>query len=287
MVILNKIEEIYKLLLKEYGHQGWWPLVNNKTLICEYNGGPTTDAERFEVCIGCILAQNTQWYPNVVRAIQQLKLGRPFTKEELEVIEQAEIHKGIIREKPKKQTTDKILTQNTSWKNVEKAVYNLNKENVLDINSIIKMDNNRLASLIRPSGYYNQKAIKLKVMAGFLKKNPIKRLKRIETKKLRELFLSIKGVGPETADSILLYAFNRPVFVVDAYTKRIFSRFGFIKNNATYNEIQDFFHKNLKSDEKIFNEFHALIVEHAKQHCKKTPVCKDCILKERCKYLIK
>ena len=102
---MNTLNQIYKTLNNEYGKQGWWPIINNKTLLCEYHtGAPKNDAERFEICIGAILAQNTSWYPGVVRALQQLKLGRPFTKKELEVIQKAEISQDGISENRKNKT---------------------------------------------------------------------------------------------------------------------------------------------------------------------------------------
>ena len=168
---MNKIIQIYKELKKRYGPQGWWPIVNNKTLICEYGiCAPRNEAESLEISIGAILTQGTQWYPNVIRAIQQLKLGREFTKKELEVIRQAEVYKGHIREKPRKQTTNHILTQNTNWKNVEKALFNLNKNNLINVEKINKIKREKLAELIKPSGYYNQKAKKLKNFSYFFNK---------------------------------------------------------------------------------------------------------------------
>ncbi|MEM3373622.1 MAG: endonuclease [Candidatus Woesearchaeota archaeon] len=180
-----------------------------------------------------------------------------------------------------------ILTQNTSWKNVEKAIIELNKRDLINIDKIIKIEIKELAQIIKSSGYYNQKAIKLKEIALFLKKNPINELKKFKINELRNLLLSIKGVGKETADSIILYAFNKPIFVIDAYTKRVFSRIGIIDEKLNYDEIQEIFQKNLPKNEKIYNEYHALIVEHAKKYCKKKPLCEFCILNKICKKLIK
>lgn len=164
-----------------------------------------------------------------------------------------------------------ILTQSTSWKNVEKALDNLRKNNALNKKAIIELKKEELALLIKSSGYHNQKARKLKEFANFNKELT------------RENLLSVWGLGPETVDSILLYAYDLPFFVVDSYTKRIFSRLGLIKSNK-YEVFQDFFHKNLSKDFKLFNEFHALIVEHAKKFCKKTPECSNCPLKKVCKF---
>lgn len=259
VIMKNEIRKFYSRLKNSYGPQGWWPIINNETLICEYGvGAPRNESEVFEICIGCILAQNTQWYPNVVRAIQQLKLGRPFTKEELEVIEQAEIHRGIMREKPRKITTGHKITQNSSWSNVEKALKNLRKYKLIDPERISKISSKRLSSLIRPAGYYNQKTIKLKVFSEFY-------LSLNGKIPLRETLLDIWGIGPETADSILLYAYHVPTFVVDTYTRRIFSRMNMIEPDAKYDEIKSLFEKNLPKDYELYQEYHALIVEDAKR----------------------
>ena len=163
-----------------------------------------------------------------------------------------------------------ILTQNTAWSNVEKAIRNLKKERALTPGKIRKIPQEKLATLIRPSGFYNEKAKKLKEFVKFLKPN---------AEYSREELLNIKGIGKETADSILLYAFNKPAFVVDAYTKRIFSRHYFLGKNADYDEIQRFFTGNLPNKTKLFNEYHALIVELGKNYCKKnSPICKICPL---------
>jgi endonuclease III related protein len=169
-----------------------------------------------------------------------------------------------------------ILTQNTSWNNVERAIKNLKKHNLIDIDKIIKIDNEKLADLIRSAGYYNQKAERLKIVAKFFKD-----CKKID----REALLNIKGIGPETADSILLYTYNKPYFVIDAYTKRIFSRLGIIRADD-YQEIQEIFEKNLPQDPKLFNEYHALIVNLGKNICKKKPLCKECPLNNICKHNI-
>ena len=173
-----------------------------------------------------------------------------------------------------------ILTQNTAWGNVEKAIANLKKKNLLGVKKLSRISEKRLSVLIRPAGYYNIKAQRIKNFLAFLNNaysGSIDKMFRTQTSRLRNELLGIKGTGPETADSILLYAGERPVFVVDAYTKRIFSRHGFIKADADYDEIQDFFVKNLPIDAKLFNEFHALIVELGKNLCKSTkPLCDNC-----------
>lgn len=165
-----------------------------------------------------------------------------------------------------------ILTQNCAWSNVEKALINL-KGN-LDINSILRFDDQKLGQLIRSTGYYNQKVRKLKNVAEFFKNNK---------DPSREELLSLKGVGPETADSILLYAFNKPYFVVDAYTKRIFIRLKLCDINMSYDELQKLFMDNV--DVKLFNDYHALIVKLAKEHCNSKPQCNGCPLNDLCKGL--
>lgn len=175
-----------------------------------------------------------------------------------------------------------ILTQNTSWTNVEKAIYNLNKAKLLSAGKIVKVPVKKLASLIKPAGYYNQKAARLKIIANYFLKN--KKVFLLGAKEMREELLKVKGIGPETADSIVLYAFEKPSFVVDAYTRRIFSRLGHCRENGTYEEIQKMFESRLPSDVGLFKEYHALIVEHAKRHCKKKPSCENCVLKKNCPY---
>lgn len=173
-----------------------------------------------------------------------------------------------------------ILTQNTNWQNASKAIDNLKSANALDPDSIDKMTNVELAELIRSSGYYNQKAKKLKAFAHFVIENGgLKSLNEIPTENLRQMLLSIKGIGPETADDMLLYAFDRPIFVVDAYTYRIFARHGLLEDSASYDEIAELFMANLEPDVKLFGEYHALIVDIGKNFCKKRkPLCKDCPL---------
>ncbi len=205
---MNKIQQVYDILFREYGPQHWWP--------------SETENKRFETIIGT------------------------------------------------------ILTQNTSWKNVAKAINNLRKNDLIAVDKIININISKLKKLIRPAGYYNQKAERLKLIAKFFKKN-----KNIT----REKLLKIKGVGPETADSILLYAEKKPYFVIDAYTKRIFKRLG-ITNKDSYNELQNLFTKNLKKDTKLFNEYHALIVNLGKNICRKMPLCNECPLNNICKHNI-
>jgi len=174
-----------------------------------------------------------------------------------------------------------ILTQNTSWKNAAKAIRALLVAGALEAEKIRRMPKNRLARLIRSSGYYNQKAERLKLAAGYFAGN-FRRFRGKEeageTGRLREELLALKGIGPETADSILLYAFQKPVFVVDAYTRRIFHRLGLCGEKAVYGELQELFQRGLPRDHCLFNEYHALLVEHAKRHCAKKPRCSACPL---------
>ncbi|MBS3119155.1 endonuclease III domain-containing protein [Candidatus Woesearchaeota archaeon] len=153
-----------------------------------------------------------------------------------------------------------ILTQNTSWKNVEKALEQLRNNRLLSFSALLKCPKSTLATCIRSSGYFNQKAITLKEVASFFKRNPYFRMLSLE--KQREKLLHVHGIGPETADSILLYAFRRPIFVVDAYTKRLFALHGF--KEKTYDEIQQRCMRELPHDFKVYNEFHALIVAWGK-----------------------
>lgn len=172
-----------------------------------------------------------------------------------------------------------ILTQNTNWTNVEKAIGNLKKADVLTPNPLHRLDIKKLAELIRPAGYFNIKAKRLKNFLDWFFENyqgELARLENVPTSQLREELLSVKGVGPETADSILLYALNRPVFVVDAYTARICSRHHLIGEDADYRGIQEIFESNLPSDIQLFNEYHALLVHLGKDFCKPTPRCDSC-----------
>ncbi len=174
-----------------------------------------------------------------------------------------------------------ILTQNTSWKNVEKAIQNLKQKGVLTLEGIHHLKKSQLAYLIRSSGYYRIKAERLKSFVQFILNEydgELKRMERVPTDELRKKLLQVKGIGPETADSILLYGLNRPIFVVDTYTRRIFSRHRMISEKASYDEIQNFFMDHLPHDEKLFNEYHALIVHLGKNLCKKMPRCDQCVL---------
>lgn len=175
-----------------------------------------------------------------------------------------------------------ILTQNTNWGNVERAIANLRAADVLTPQRINVTTLIRLRRLIRPSGFYNQKARRLKAFSRFLVDRyggSIAKMRREETAKLRGELLALDGIGPETADSILLYALGKPSFVIDAYTRRVFSRHGYLSEKHGYHEWQRLFADNLPRDVKLHNEYHALIVKLAKTHCRKRPECGGCPLK--------
>jgi endonuclease III related protein len=181
-----------------------------------------------------------------------------------------------------------ILTQNTNWGNVEKAIAVLKKHDLLSLRKLRSLGHKQLAELIKPAGYYNIKARRLKNFIDFLfdrYKGNLKKMSDADTAVLRRQLLEVNGIGPETADSILLYALNKPVFVVDAYTKRILNRHSLIKDDAGYEETQKLFMDNLKQQEKLFNEYHALLVKLAKDFCRKTnPVCNNCPLNAKIKH---
>lgn len=163
-----------------------------------------------------------------------------------------------------------ILTQNTAWTNVEKALSNVRKNSALNFQTLEETPQTQIAEWIRPAGYFNQKAGYLKAFAELLRRNcggSLARLLRLATPDLRKKLLSVKGIGPETADSILLYAAKRPVFVADAYTRRFLAAHGYKKEAAaSYNAIAAFFTARLPADVQLFNEYHALIVRWAKAH---------------------
>lgn len=184
------------------------------------------------------------------------------------------VHKGIDRFL--EVSIGAILTQNTNWKNVEKAIQNLLDKGVLSWEALEKIDIEKLKELIKPAGFYNQKAIYIK--------NFVKNVKGIPKEKItRKYLLSIKGIGEETADSILLYGLDRLYFVVDAYTKRIFYRLGIIKDkNISYKSLQNLIMENIPKNLEIYKEYHALLVELGKNFCKRKPECSKCPLNNLC-----
>jgi endonuclease-3 related protein len=175
-----------------------------------------------------------------------------------------------------------ILTQNTSWRNVEKAIQKLKRKGVLNPRGMHRLKKSQLAPLIKSSGYYRIKTDRLKFFIDFFFEEydgNVKKMGRERLGVLREKLLGVKGIGPETADSILLYGLRKPIFVVDAYTKRFLSRHGLISEKASYEEVQKLFMDHLPMDEKLFNEYHALLVHLGKTVCKKIPRCDACPLK--------
>ncbi len=193
------LQEIYQRLFRHFGPQNWWPAETP-----------------FEVCVGA------------------------------------------------------ILTQNTNWRNVERAIENLKARNLLSPEALYELPEDLLAALIRPAGYFRVKARRLKEFVRWLVENyggDLATLDEKDTDELRRELLSLQGIGPETADSILLYALERPVFVVDAYTRRILLRHGLVTEEADYHEIQELFMENLPSEVELFNEYHALLVACGKHYC--------------------
>jgi endonuclease-3 related protein len=177
-----------------------------------------------------------------------------------------------------------VLTQNTNWQNVKKAIANLKSHKLLDIHSIAKK---QITSAVRPSGFYNQKTRYLKALANFIlrkAKGDIEHYLQGDLQEIRKDLLSLLGIGEETADTILLYAGNRPVFVIDAYTQRLYRRLGF-PPPYKYATLQQFFHKNLEHTPHLFQTLHGAIVDHCKKFCKKTnPHCDRCPLNSLCQY---
>ncbi len=167
-----------------------------------------------------------------------------------------------------------VLTQNTAWANAAKAIENMHAEGIMNEEALSEIEERLLAEVIRPAGYFNQKAKRLKTLAAYFCSS------RSVT---RSGLLALNGVGPETADSILLYAFSKPYFVVDAYTRRIFTRVGIISGDESYDDIRSTFENNLPHRAKLYQEYHALIVEHGKRVCRRKPLCGDCTVSPRCR----
>jgi len=176
-----------------------------------------------------------------------------------------------------------VLTQNTTWHNVEKAIKNLKELGLMDIRKIVREKPDRLASVISSSGYHRVKAERLQDLSKYLVaecKGDLKKMKDRKTEDLRSGLLDVKGVGPETADSILLYALGKPVFVASAYARRIFSRHLLMDENSSYNAVQAFVYDNFDGTTEKFNHLHAFLVETGKRFCKKREAqCEECPLK--------
>ncbi len=178
-----------------------------------------------------------------------------------------------------------VLTQNTSWTNVEKALDNLRAIDALSPEGLMALDQEELAEQIRPSGYFNVKADRLRHLLRFLDASGgVEGLGALETGELRSGLLGVKGVGPETADDIVLYAFDRPVFVVDAYTRRLFERLEVPQAQAPYDQLRGHVETELGPDVAALNDLHALIVEHGKERCRPRPRCDSCPLRDHCSH---
>lgn len=178
-----------------------------------------------------------------------------------------------------------ILTQNTNWGNVEKAITNLKSAGRLSVEGLASLAPEQLATLIRPAGYFNVKAVRLQTFVRFLQEQHQGKLEQLFNgpwQETRNQLLSVKGIGPETADSILLYAGNKPSFVVDSYTRRIFNRLGLVDEQCSYDDLRQFFMDRLPHETALFNEYHALIVELGKAVCRPRPRCDSCYLTDIC-----
>ena len=235
-IFIYTIKKIYSYLFKEYGPQGWWPLIKfiSSPLFRDWRDGyhpqnydyPKDQFQTFEICLGV------------------------------------------------------VLTQNTNWNNARKALINLSERDLLTPDRILQTNRKIIREAIKSSGYFNQKTDRIQRIAQLF-------LDLKSQKPTRENLLSIKGIGPESADSILLYAYHQPYFVVDNYTNRIINRvFGF--NMSKYDEIADIFYTayintDFEEKTKIFNEYHALIVNHAKEFCSARPRCSGCVIRFLCR----
>jgi endonuclease-3 related protein len=176
-----------------------------------------------------------------------------------------------------------VLVQNTAWKNVERAIGNLREANLLDPHALGAVALPDLAELIRPAGYFRLKARRLKNLLDFVLNEhggSLDAMFAVNLPDLREQLLRVNGVGPETADSILLYAGQLPTFVVDTYTARVLKRHGWIEPEAGYHAIKEYFESNLDGNVELFNEYHALLVRVGHLHCRKTPKCEECPLND-------
>jgi len=175
-----------------------------------------------------------------------------------------------------------ILTQNASWINAEKALFILAEHDLIDIEKLIKTEATQLADLIRPARFNNQKAARIHTLMQYLQENPIASILARPLEELRPELRAIKGVGNETCDSILLYALKKSIFVVDAYTKRLLVRCGLLNPEAKYEDIQALFQSEIPASLEVYNEFHALIVQHCVHGCLKNPQCKECPIESEC-----
>ncbi|MFB0559488.1 MAG: endonuclease III domain-containing protein [Dehalococcoidales bacterium] len=183
-----------------------------------------------------------------------------------------------------------ILTQAAAWVNVERAIANLKAARALSPKALRRLSLSEVAALIHPCGYYNAKALKLKSLAHWLGEyynDNLNKLFANNTECLRRELLSVHGVGQETADSIILYAANKPIFVIDAYTRRIIKRIGLAPDSNSYTAYQALFMDNLPTDVGLYNEYHALLVCLGKNVCRNRPLCQQCCLNNTCRHLLK
>lgn len=181
-----------------------------------------------------------------------------------------------------------ILTQNTNWGNVDKALANLREHQALSLEAMLNLPVEQLEQLIRPAGFFRQKSERLKLLCRYLHdhyQGDLQRwLQQADLPELRSELLSMKGIGPESADAILLYAGSRLSFVVDAYTRRIFTRLGILEGKEKYEQIRTLFMDKLPAEVELYNEYHALIVTHAQQFCRPKPLCEECPLNDCCRH---
>ena len=230
-----------------------------------------SQVKTFDELYSAMLAHygNQGWWP-----LMDVKLGESSYsgKEALSPIEEFEIAAGAI------------LTQNVSWKNVDKCLLALKRQGMMNPKKLHKAEHGEIAVLIRSAGYYNQKTRKLKNFLDWFKseKYSFAGMKKTDDETARRKLLDINGIGPETADSILLYAVQKKTFVVDAYTKRQLARMGFIEDGYSYEELRSLFHKKFTGNLKDYKEFHALFVRHGKNFCSKKPLCGACFLSNSC-----
>lgn len=211
------------------------------------------------------------WWPIIMNG--ESIYAEEFLKRERSVEEIFEIAIGAI------------LTQNTTWTNVIKAIANLKKNRLFTVSALNNVEQERLAETIRCAGYYNQKAKKIKAFIGFIDSelnSDLMNLKSLDKLQARKLLLGIWGVGRETADSIALYGYDHPLFIIDAYTKRLFGRLGLLDKEESYDKSQRRFTDNLPEEPLIYKEYHALIVEMGKNVCRTKPNCENCILYNQC-----
>ena len=219
----------------------------------------------------------------------QAALERPASNDLADVYERLRSHRGPAgwwpAETPFEVCVGAILVQNTAWPNVEKALCSLRAAGRLSYEGLAGLGQEELAALIRPSGCYNVKAGRLAAFVDFLGREyggRVEAMAERDARALREQLLAVRGIGRETADSIALYAAGLPLFVVDAYTRRVFGRLGMIRGDESYDALQDYFMTELAADADLFNDYHAQIVIHAKDICRPRPHCARCPLDSIC-----